>query len=351
MIILGIESSCDDTGVAVVRANADGSFEILANEIAAQDHVRTGGVVPEVAARRHAANLLPTLDVALEKARLEMDDIEMIAVTTTPGLISCLQVGIESAKTLAVAHKKPIIGVHHMRAHIASTFAEHPHVQFPAVVLLASGGHTMIVRMNDAEQYEILGQTRDDAAGEAFDKIAKMLGLPYPGGPEIARIAAGDGNGDVPGNPKAFEFPRPMLSDASYEFSFAGLKTSVLYTIRDLGGVSALTQQQKADIAASVQEAIVDVLVKKTVRAAIESNAQSIILGGGVSANAELRTRLADLSAEGVPHTDVIVPSPGLFTDNGAMIAIAAAPRALRGEFDDPHSLHAVARTPIHEWK
>ncbi len=342
VLILGIESSFDDTGVSVVRAFSDGRFEILSNELAGQDHVRTGGAVPELAARHHAENILPTLQQALQVAAVQPAEIDVIAVTTTPGMIACLQVGIETAKTLSVSWQKPIIGVHHMKAHIASTFAEHPHVAFPAVVLLASGAHTMLVRMDSAEEYALLGQTRDDAAGEAFDKIARMLGLPYPGGPEIARLAK-------QGDPAAFAFPRPMLHEPGFEFSFAGLKTSILYAIRDLGGLEALSQQQVSDIAASAQQAIIDVLVKKTMQAVKQENAKTVILGGGVSANVALRGQLQTAVSE-VGHSCVlIVPSPGLFTDNGAMIAIAAAPQALRKEYDDPFSLRPVPRTPINQ--
>lgn len=342
VLILGIESSFDDTGVSVVRAFSDGRFEILSNELALQDHVKTGGAVPELAARRHGENIVPTIQRALSESAVTPADIDVIAVTTTPGMIACLQVGIETARTLAVSWSKPLIGVHHMKAHIASTFAEHPHVAFPAVVLLASGAHTMLVRMDSAEQYALLGQTRDDAAGEAFDKIARMLGLPYPGGPEIARLAEG-------GDPAAFAFPRPMAHETGFEFSFAGLKTSILYAIRDLGGLEALSQQQISDIAASAQQAIIDVLVKKTMRAVKQENAKTVILGGGVSANVALRTQLEAAVLTVGYDCVLIVPSPGLFTDNGAMIAIAAAPRALRKEYDDPFSLTPVPRTSIND--
>ena len=342
VLILGIESSFDDTGVSVVRAFSDGRFDILSNELAGQDHVGTGGAVPELAARRHGENIMPTLERALQVAGVQPADIDVIAVTTTPGMIACLQVGIETARTLAVSWEKPIIGVHHMKAHIASTFAEHPQIAFPAVVLLASGAHTMLVRMDSAEEYALLGQTRDDAAGEAFDKIARMLGLPYPGGPEIARLAES-------GDSAAFAFPRPMLREPGFEFSFAGLKTSILYVIRDLGGLEVLSSQQISDIAASSQQAIIDVLVKKTIAAVKQENAKTVILGGGVSANVGLRTQL-DAAVSAVGHDCAcIVPSPGLFTDNGAMIAIAAAPRALRREYDDPFSLTPVPRTPIND--
>jgi N6-L-threonylcarbamoyladenine synthase len=256
-----------------------------------------------------------------------MNEIDAVAVTRGPGLIACLLVGVETAKAIAVGHNKPIIGVNHMEGHVVSTFVEHPHVQFPAMVLLASGGHTMLVHMKDRTTYERIGNTRDDAAGEAFDKVAKMLGMPWPGGPQIAKAA-------VQGDAHKYKFPRPMVHDHSYDFSFAGLKTSVLYHIRDHQPVS---EQDRADIAASFQESVVSVLVEKTRKAAAEYGARTVILGGGVSANKELRGRLA--TAFDPEKTQVVVPSPGLFTDNGAMIAVAAATRALKGDFDEPNTI------------
>lgn len=327
--ILGIESSCDDTGVAVVDAHASGEFQILSNIITAQDHIATGGVVPEVAARHHAQNILPTIDAALEGARCTIDDIDVIAVTRGPGLIACLLVGVETAKTIAVTRRIPLLGINHMAAHIASTFVEHPHIAFPALALLASGGHTMLVGMQEPDSYHLIGKTRDDAVGEAFDKVAKMLGLPYPGGPEIARLAQS-------GDPYAHHFPRPMMQSPDYDFSFAGIKTAVLYHIRDN---EPLSEKARADIAASFQESVVDVLVHKTLKAATEHGTKTIILGGGVSANRALQERLVKHCAATLPDATVVIPSPGLFTDNGAMIAVAAGPRALAGESDDWRTL------------
>lgn len=323
--ILGIESSCDDTGVAVVDAHADGRVDVRSNVVSGQDHVRTGGVVPEVAARHHAEAIVPTLQRALSDAQTSLDEIDVLAVTRGPGMIGCLLVGVETARTIAAARSIPVIGVNHMEAHIASTFVDHPHVEFPAVALLASGGHTMLVGVAAQRQYRLIGNTRDDAAGEAFDKVAKMLGLPYPGGPAIAQLAEH-------GDPHAYPFPTPMLAADNFDFSFAGLKTAILYHIRDH---QPLTAQDKADIAASFQECVVQVLVAKTLRAASVHDARTVILGGGVSANAMLRARLQEVMQETRPNTVVVVPSPGLFTDNGAMIAVAAAPRALAGQFDD----------------
>ncbi len=321
--ILGIETSCDDTGVAIVAAQSDGSCTIVSNIVHSQDHTRTGGVVPEVAARHHANAIMPTIEKALAEAQCTLQEIDAIAVTRGPGLIACLLVGVETAKAIAFAAGKPIVGVNHMEAHVASTFVEHPHIEFPAVVLLASGGHTMLVHMKDRNTYERIGNTRDDAAGEAFDKVAKMLGLPYPGGPQIAALAS-------QGNRHAIVFPRPMIATDDLDFSFAGLKTAVSYHIRDH---QPATEQNRADIAASFQESVVSVLVEKTRLAAQQYNARTVILGGGVSANAELRSRLQSTVETG--DVRVVVPSPGLFTDNGAMIAVAAAPRALRSDFDE----------------
>ncbi len=329
MNILGIETSCDDTGVAVVEASADGSFVVRSNNITPQDHRATGGVVPEVAARHHATAIIPTLDRALDEAHVTIEQIDAIAVTRGPGLIACLLVGVETAKTISVTRHIPIIGVNHMAGHIASTFVEQPSIHFPVVVLLASGGHTMLVGMRGPNDYFLIGTTRDDAAGEAFDKVAKMLGLSYPGGPEIARLAAH-------GDPHAVTVPTPMIDSDNFDFSFSGLKTSVLYHIRDH---QPLTDEHRADIAASVQQAIVDVLVSKTLRAATLHHAATIILGGGVSANAALRDQLTQQCGAVLPYVRVVVPTPGLFTDNGAMIAIAAAARALQHDFDDPHAI------------
>lgn len=322
--IVGIESSCDDTGVAVVVAAPDGSVEVKSNIITPQDHTATSGVVPELAARHHANAIVPTVRQALDKAGVTLKDIDAIAVTKGPGLIACLLVGVETAKALAVTNNIPIIGVNHMEAHIASTFVEHPHVQFPGIAALVSGGHTLLVGMKDRNDFFLIGTTRDDAAGEAFDKVATMLGLPYPGGPEIARTAES-------GNPHAINFPRPMLDSEDFDFSFAGLKTAVRYFIRDNG---PLTPQLTADIAADVQESIIEVVVSKTIRAAALHHAKTIILGGGVSANKALQQRLQETAATVLPEVEVVIPSPGLFTDNGAMIAIAAAPRVLQNDFD-----------------
>ncbi|MFC1597975.1 tRNA (adenosine(37)-N6)-threonylcarbamoyltransferase complex transferase subunit TsaD [Patescibacteria group bacterium] len=337
MIILGIETSCDDSGAAVVNAKDDGSFEILSNIIKTQDHTKTGGVVPEIAARHHAVNIIPAVDEALEQAGKTIEDVEAIGVTRGPGLISCLLVGVETAKALAAARDLPVVGVNHMEAHIASTFVEHPNIEFPAVALLASGGHTMLVGISEPGKYFMIGNTRDDAAGEAFDKVAKMLDLPYPGGPEISKLAE-------QGNPYAIDFPKPMIDSDDFDFSFAGLKTSVLYHIRDH---KPLNKKAKADIAASFQESIVQLLISKTLGAAKLHESKTVILGGGVSANKELQQRIQHAMAEARPETQVVIPSPGLFTDNGAMIAVAAAARARKQDFDDWREIKVDPRLKI----
>lgn len=347
-IILGIESSCDDTGVAVVEAHSDGSFGVLANSITAQNHTETSGVVPEVAARHHAIAIIPTIEQALQEAKKSLEAIDVIAVTRGPGLIGCLLVGVETAKSIAATRNIPIIGINHMEAHIASTFVDHPQIEFPVVSLLVSGGHTMVVKMNTASDYELLGTTRDDAAGEAFDKVARMLGLPYPGGPEISRIAEG-------GDAFAYDFPKPMLKDKNYDFSFAGLKTAVLYHIRGKSGggsiqskeSASLSNQEKADIAASFQESVIQVLVTKVHKAAKEYDAKTVLLGGGVSANKTLQLRLQHVITTELPGTQVVIPSSGLFTDNGAMIAVAAGPRALREEYDKWQEVRVDPRLKI----
>ncbi len=339
MKILGIESSCDDTGVAVVEAHKDGTFKILSNIIASQDHVKTGGVVPEIAARHHASAIYPTVDQALEEAGITRKEIAAIGVTKGPGLMPCLLTGVEAARTISALNNIPIIGINHMAAHIASTFVEHPHMHFPAVALLVSGGHTMMVGMKKRDDYFLIGTTRDDAAGEAFDKVAKMLGLPYPGGPEISRVAE-------KGDPLKYHFPRPMINSGDFDFSFSGLKTAVLYHIRDN---QPITEQDKADIAASFQESVVQVIMTKVRSAVREYNAKTVILGGGVSANTELRRRLKKVMGEERADIDVLVPSPGLFTDNGAMIAVAAGPRALKGDFDDWREIPVNPRLKLAE--
>jgi tRNA N6-adenosine threonylcarbamoyltransferase len=316
--VLGIETSCDETGVAVVE---DG--RVLSNVLGTQTdlHARFGGVVPEVAARAHVQALNPLLDEALEKAGARFSDLDGVAVTVGPGLVGALLVGIAGAKAVALASSAAFIGVNHLEGHIWANFLEHGDVRPPFVCLVVSGGHTLLVHMPAAHRYEVLGQTVDDAAGEAFDKIARFLGLGFPGGPALDALAR-------KGDPHAIEFPRAMLESGDYDFSLSGLKTSVLRHVRRER--EAGREIDPSDLAASFQEALVDVQVAKTVGAAAERGVQTVLLGGGVVANTRLRERMQKAGAEA--GLDVRFPSSGLCTDNGAMIAAAGASRLALGE-------------------
>jgi N6-L-threonylcarbamoyladenine synthase len=306
-VILGVETSCDDTCAAVVAQ--DGA--IRSNVVASQGllHARYGGVVPEIASRRHLELLDAVVADALEAAGASLDDVDVVAVTRAPGLIGALLVGVSAAKALAAARRLPLAPVDHLQGHVlASTLGERP-IEPPFVCLVASGGHTFVARVDDLRSYQVLGSTLDDAAGEAFDKGARLLGLPYPGGPELDRLAR-EGDRD------AFAFPRSLPGDG-LDFSFSGLKTALLYRIRDLGEDEA--SRGRADLAASYQAAIVESLVARA-RAALErTGVGRIAIGGGVAANSELRARMAEACDElGV---DLWVPPMSLCTDNAAMIA------------------------------
>jgi N6-L-threonylcarbamoyladenine synthase len=316
--VLGIETSCDETGVAILE---DG--RILANLIGSQVdlHARFGGVVPEVASRAHVEALGPLLEEALDRAGCRFADLDGVAVTVGPGLIGALLVGIASAKAVAFATGAPLVGVNHLEGHIYANAFEHDPPLVPAVCLVVSGGHTMLVHMPEEHEFRVLGQTVDDAAGEAFDKIARFLGLGFPGGPALDRMARD-------GDPTAVAFPRAMADSGDYDFSLSGLKTSVLRHVKRER--AAGRPVDVADLAASFQEAIVDVQVSKTVRAAAECGVSTVLLGGGVVANSRLRERMAE--AGGKAGLRVLFPSPELCTDNGAMIARAGASRLERGE-------------------
>jgi N6-L-threonylcarbamoyladenine synthase len=353
-LILAVESSCDETGIAVV----EGGRRIHANVVASQTalHAATGGIVPEVAARAHLRWIVPVLDEALADAGITVGDVDAVAVTYGPGLAGSLLVGINFAKTLAFVHDKPLVGVNHLEGHLYAAWlldpgeAEREAPLFPLVALIVSGGHTFLVEMPDHLTYRLLGQTVDDAAGEAFDKVGRLLGLPYPGGPAIQRAAEDATRHDA-------VFPRAWLGD-SYDFSFSGLKTAARRTVdeartaaglpvgRGRGGAPAaapggapgtdaaaeaqLPDAVTAELAWGFQDSVVDVLATKTIRAAEEFGARTIVLGGGVAANAGLRARItADAEAR---NLRLNVPRPGLCTDNGAMIGAAAAWRLEAGD-------------------
>jgi N6-L-threonylcarbamoyladenine synthase len=307
--ILGIETSCDETAAAVLTYDEGKPLTVLSSVVSSQVdlHARYGGVVPEIASRAHVELLTPVIAQALVEAGVDDEEVDAVAATVGPGLVGSLLVGVSTAKTLALVWNVPFIGVNHLEAHLYASFLEEPELQLPAVVLLVSGGHTMLVEMKGHGQYRVLGSTIDDAAGEAFDKVARYLGLGYPGGPAIDRLA-------MEGDPSAIRFPRAMLQQG-YDFSFSGLKTAVVNYVRKHADVST------ADVCASFQEAVVDVLVAKARRAAAEVGATAMCLGGGVAANSQLRERFLDACVEDGLHG--FLPSRAMCTDNAAMVAAA----------------------------
>ncbi|MBN1212044.1 MAG: tRNA (adenosine(37)-N6)-threonylcarbamoyltransferase complex transferase subunit TsaD [candidate division Zixibacteria bacterium] len=308
MLTLGIETSCDETSMAVIE---DG-HKILSNIILSQViHTEFGGVVPEVASREHMKTITPIYDQALNKAGVTLADIGLIAATMGPGLVGPLLVGLSFAKGLAFAAGIPFIPVNHIEGHLAANILEHAELDRHHLTLIVSGGHTLLVEVREFGEYEILGKTKDDAAGEAFDKVAKLMGLGYPGGAEVDRLARD-------GNPKFFRFPRAVRKDG-YNFSYSGLKTAVSLYLDKLDRESF--EAHKADIAASFQEAVVEVLVEKTVRAAVDKNILHVTISGGVAANSRLRKLLADKLKR--RQKQLFFPSPVLCTDNAAMIAAA----------------------------
>ncbi len=325
MIVLGIETSCDETSAAVVR---DG-ITVLSSIVASQAdlHARWGGVVPEAASRKHVERLLPVIHEALEAAGISPDDIGGIAVTNRPGLVGALVTGVACAKALAYAWNKPLVGVHHVVGHVHAALLADPSLRYPFVCLVISGGHTEIILAESNREMSVMGRTRDDAAGECFDKCARLLGLPYPGGPHIERLAQS-------GDPAAVAFPRAWLGD-SLDFSFSGLKTAVARFVKH-----EADRYRLEDVAASLQAAIADVLVSKTMRAARESGVRAIAIGGGVAAN---RAIAAAFEATARDHgLRCVTPSTGLCTDNAAMIAAAGHVRLIGGE-DDGMGLDCMA--------
>ena len=388
MKILAIETSCDETSAAVVEYHR-GRFRVFSNVVSSQIdiHKKFGGVVPEVAARKQAELIIPVIEEALRQGKKELEiknkergakkgavihnskfiipHLDALAVTVGPGLMIALSVGVETARTLAAVWKKPIIAVNHLEGHLYSALLSKQNnfqfpisnfqtnsksqirntkylIHFPAIALIASGGHTELILVNDYLSYRLLGRTRDDAAGEAYDKVAKLLGLGYPGGPVIDRLAQR-------GDPAAFNFPRGMIGSNDYDFSFAGLKTAVLYKLQEINK----TKKQKnkdlttnnckltTNICASFQAAVTDVLVAKTIHAAQRYNAKTILLGGGVAANSQLRRQLQASVASLIPNSKFLIPDLTYTTDNAAMIAAAAAFRAERKDFTPWQKLKA----------
>jgi N6-L-threonylcarbamoyladenine synthase len=324
--ILGIETSCDETAAAVVADGHDVMSSVVSSQV--DLHATFGGVVPEIASRAHVELLNPVIGKALLEARVDAHDLAAVAATVGPGLIGSLLVGVSAAKALSLAWEVPFVGVNHLEAHLYAAFLEEPDLEMPVVVLLASGAHTMVVLMEAHGRYRVLGSTIDDAAGEAFDKVARFLGLGYPGGPAIDLLAKD-------GDPSAVRFPRG-LRERPYDFSFSGLKTSVVTHVRKHPELAV------ADVAASFQEAVVDVLVTKARRAAADTGAKGMVLGGGVAANSQLRERVLEVCAE--DGVRAFLPSRSMCTDNAAMVAAAGWWRL---KADGPTPLDAAAEPSL----
>ncbi len=319
MLILAIETSCDETAAAVIEDGRIVRSDVVASQI--DIHSKFGGVVPELASRKHVEAIYAVVAEALENANISPKDIDGIAVTEGPGLIGSLLVGLGTAKAMAYALKRPFVGVHHLEGHISAIFLEHD-VSYPFIALLVSGGHTAIIRVDGVGAYSTLGKTKDDASGEAFDKIAKYLGLGYPGGVVIDKLSK-------EGDPSAFKFPRAFMGKESLDFSFSGLKTGTINTLRKLPPEEI--QLRINDIAASFQEAVVEVLVKKTILAAKNSNISRIVVSGGVAANSQLRESF-QVAASNEANIHVFFPSPIRCTDNAAMIGMAGYPYLKAGK-------------------
>jgi N6-L-threonylcarbamoyladenine synthase len=324
MLILGLETSCDETGIALYHTERGLLSHALFSQV--DIHVEYGGVVPELASRDHVRKALPLVDRVLQEANCAPADINGVAYTAGPGLAGALMVGATLARALAWGWGVPALGVHHMEGHLLAPMLEADPPEFPFVALLVSGGHTQLVRVDAIGRYRLLGESLDDAAGEAFDKVAKMLGLPYPGGPHIARLAQS-------GDAARFDFPRPMVNRPGLDFSFSGLKTYTMNTIADCRREAELSEQDRCDIARAFEEAVVATLVIKCRRALRQEELKTLVIAGGVSANTHLREALKEaLAKEGAR---VFYPAPMFCTDNGAMIAYAGAQRLQAGQKDD----------------
>jgi len=329
--ILGIETSCDETAAAVVADGKGVKSSVVASQV--KLHEKYGGVVPEIASRAHIEKIYPVIKEAMEQANVAKNNIDAIAIANQPGLTIALVVGVTAAKTLSFAWDKPLIAINHLHAHLQSAIMSEESIELPAAALIVSGGHTSLYDYHSPLEPELLGSTIDDAAGEAFDKVASILKLPYPGGPSIEKAAAD-------GNPDAIKFPRSMLGPDSLDFSFSGIKTAVLYycrgqNMRGENKVDSMSRQEIADIAASFQAAVVDVLVKKTKRAAKKIGAKTVLLGGGVAANSNLRTALQEMCASSAPPIKLLVAPKQYCTDNAVMVASLAYYKFKAGLFAD----------------
>lgn len=339
MLVLGLETSCDETGVALYDTERGLLADRLFSQVAM--HAEYGGVVPELASRDHIRKALPLIDTVLADAGCTKSDLEAVAYTAGPGLVGALMVGATLGRSIAYALGIPSLGVHHMEGHLMAPLLSATPPSYPFIALLVSGGHTQLVRVDGLGEYRLLGESLDDAAGEAFDKTAKMLGLPYPGGPHVAKAAEG-------GDPSRFDFPRPMVKHPGLDFSFSGLKTHTLTTVRACEAEGGLSEQDKADIACAFESAVVDTLMIKCRRALKQEGLKTLVMAGGVSANRKLRAVLAEkLGKEGM---QVFYPEPSLCTDNGAMIAFAGAMRLATGE-RDLAGVEVRARWPMMELK
>ncbi len=340
MRVLGIETSCDETGVAIYDTAFTGGQGLLSDALYSQIamHAEYGGVVPELASRDHTRKLLPLIEQVLKDANLTRQDLDGIAYTAGPGLVGALMVGASTAHGMAKALNIPVLGVHHMEGHLLAPMLEDDAPEFPFVALLVSGGHTQLVEVQGLGHYQLLGESVDDAAGEAFDKAAKMLGLAYPGGPLVAKLAE-------QGDPKRFRFPRPMTDRPGLDFSFSGLKPHPLTAIRQLEAADELDDQAKADVARAFEEAVVDTLVIKCRRALDQTGLKRIVMAGGVSANTRLRERLALETQK--RQARAYYPRGRFCTDNGAMIAYVGAQRLAAGERDDNGIMQATPRWPL----
>ena len=337
MLVLGIETSCDETGVALYHSRHGLLADALYSQVAM--HADYGGVVPELASRDHIRKTLPLVEKVMMQAGKDRRDLDAIAYTAGPGLVGALLVGASIARSMAWALEVPAIGVHHMEGHLLAPLLDPAAVEFPFIALLVSGGHTQLVRADAIGAYEVLGESLDDAAGEAFDKAAKMLGLGYPGGPEVARLAQH-------GDPRRFDFPRPMTDRPGLDFSFSGLKTYTLNTLKTLEQNQALDDQARADVARAFEEAVVDTLVIKCRRAVRECELKTLVMAGGVAANQRLRSRMDEALA--AQSCRVLYPPPAMCTDNGAMIAYAGCQRLLAGQRDEL-TINARPRWPMTE--